>query len=405
MLISVFSHMHENAKNVSTSLSDCLMTNHSTLQDYLQFISYCLSSDSQSVPTCAKRMDWTGLLQFAEKQSIVGVCWQGVRRMDELNTNKPTEDEVLEWMAKASKIAKQNKKVNGVAAKVVAHFQQQGFEACVLKGQGNAQLYPDPLSRTPGDIDIYVHPKGHGEDWTNDEAAVNQVIGYCKGLDASARAVYHHIDIPAVDKVPVEVHYRPTWMNTPAHNRRLQRTLAALLSQAEGTKQVTLPEDAGQIVVPGFRFNVIFQLSHILNHLLHEGVGLRQLIDYYYLLKSHEGKEDEKVWLNKELKSCGLWHVSEAVSWMLIVELGLPEAYLVSPPNERYGKQLMREIIAGGNFGKYDDRLLSGVSHSKLVANLQRLVRDARMMVYYPSECLWEPWFRLWHWMWRKKHN
>lgn len=385
--------------------SDCLITEPSTVQDYLQFLSYSLSPDSQSVPSCAERMDWAGLLQFAEKQSVVGLCWQGVRRMGDLSTNKPTEDDVLEWMAKVSKIAKQNNKVNDVAAKVVAYFQQQGFNACVLKGQGNALLYPDPMSRTPGDIDVFVHPKRHGEDWANDEASVWQVIGFCKGLDASARAVYHHIDIPAVDKVPVEVHYRPTWMNAPAHNKRLQTTLAILLSKEGGSKQVILPEDAGQIVVPGFRFNVIFQLSHILNHLLHEGVGLRQLIDYYYLLRSHECKDVEKAWLNKDLKDCGLWHISGAVSWMLAVELGLPRTSLVTPPNERYGKQLMREMIAGGNFGKYDDRLLSGVSHSKLVANFQRLVRDTRMMVYYPSECIWEPWFRLWHWMWRKKHN
>ena len=381
------------------------MTNHSTVQDYLQFLSYSLYPDSQSVPSCVERIDWTSLLQFAEKQSVVGVCWQGVKLMGKLETNRPSEDDVMDWMVEVSKIAKRNRKVNATAFKVVKDFQQKGFDACVLKGQGNALLYPNPLSRTPGDIDIYVHPKAHGEDWANDEAAVNRVIGYCKGLDASSRAVYHHIDIPAVDKVPVEVHYRPTWMNAPAHNRRLQTTLAILLSKGNGTKQVTLPEDAGQIVVPGFRFNVIFQLSHILNHLLHEGVGLRQLIDYYYLLRSHESKDDEKAWLNKELKDCGLWRISGAVSWMLTVELGLPESCLVSSPNERYGKQLMREMIAGGNFGKYDDRLLSGVSRSKLVANLRRLVRDARMMVYYPSECIWEPWFRLWHWMWRKRHK
>lgn len=381
------------------------MTEPSTVQDYLQFLSYSLSPDSQSVPSCAERMDWAGLLQFAEKQSVVGVYWQGVKLMGELETNRPSEDDVMDWMVEVSKIAKRNRKVNATAVKVVRDFQQKGFKTCVLKGQGNALLYPDPLSRTPGDIDIYVHPKGHGEDWINDEAAVNRVIGYCKGLDASARAVYHHIDIPAVDKVPVEVHYRPTWMNAPAHNRRLQKTLAALLSQAGGTEHVTLPGDVGQIVIPGFRFNVIFQLSHILNHLLHEGVGLRQLIDYYYLLRSHECKENERAWLNKKLKDCGLWRISGAVSWMLSVELGLPQTSLVTPPNELYGKQLMREMMAGGNFGKYDDRLLSGVSHSKLVANIYRLVRDARMVMYYPSECLWEPWFRLWHWMWRKMHN
>lgn len=381
------------------------MTEPSTVQDYLQFLSYSLSPDSQSVPSCAEQMDWMGLLQFAKKQSVVGVCWQGVRRMNELGTNKPTEDDVMDWMVEVSKIAKRNRKVNATAVKVVKDFQQKGFDACVLKGQGNALLYPDPLARTPGDIDVYVHPLKEGGGWMNDEADVKKIIAFCKGLDKPARAVYHHIDIPNVDNVPVEVHYRPTWMNAPAHNRRLQRTLAALLSQAEGTKQVTLPEDAGQIVVPGFRFNVIFQLSHILNHLLHEGVGLRQLIDYYYLLRSHECSADEKVRLNDELNSCGLHRISTAVSWVLANVLGLPERYLITKPNERYGQQLMREIIAGGNFGKFDERLLSGTSHSKLVANVQRLIRDARMVVYYPSECLWEPWFRVRHWVWRKNHN
>lgn len=53
------------------------MTEPSTVQDYLQFLSYSLSPDSQSVPSCAERMDWAGLLQFAEKQSVVGVYWQG----------------------------------------------------------------------------------------------------------------------------------------------------------------------------------------------------------------------------------------------------------------------------------------------------------------------------------------
>ena len=381
------------------------MKESSTVQDFLQFLSYSLSPDSQSVPSCAERIDWIGLLHFAVKQSVVGVCWQGVKRMNELEANRPSEDDVMDWMVEVSKIAKRNRKVNVTAVKVVNDFRNQGFNACVLKGQGNALLYPDPMSRTPGDIDIYVHPRLYGEGWANYEDSMRQIIGYCKSMDASARAVYHHIDIPAVDKVPVEVHYRPTWMNAPTHNKRLQTTLAVLLSKEDGTKQVTLPEDAGQIVVPGFRFNVIFQLSHILNHLLHEGVGLRQLIDYYYLLKSHKFKEEEKARLNKELKDCGLWHVSGAVSWMLSVELGLPKISLVTPPNERYGKQLMREMMAGGNFGKYDDRLLSGVSHSKLVANLRRLVRDVRMMVYYPSECIWEPWFRLWHWIWRKRHK
>lgn len=375
------------------------------MQDYLQFLSYSLYPDSQSVPSCVERIDWTSLLQFAEKQSVVGVCWQGVKLMGELETNRPSEDDVMDWMVEVSKIAKRNRKVNAVAVKVVSGFRQQGFDACVLKGQGNALLYPTPSSRTPGDIDVYLHPQQQGDGWRNDEAAIRKIITFCKRLDKSARAVYHHIDIPAVDEVPVEVHYRATWLNSPVNNRRLQNLLPTLLSHENGTKHVALPEGAGEITIPGFSFNVVFQLSHILNHLLHEGVGLRQLVDYYYLLRSHACSKEDQAWLDTSLKRCGLHQVSAAVSWMLVNVFGLPENYLITTPNERHGQQLMREIMAGGNFGKYDERLLSGTSRSKLVANIQRLVRDARMVVYYPSECLWEPWFRVWHWMWRKKHN
>ena len=374
-------------------------------KEFLLFLSYCLSPDSQALPECAARISWADLLQFAKKQSVVGVYWQGVKRMSGLETNRPSEDDVMDWMVEVSKIAKRNRKVNAVAVKVIKGFRQQGFEACVLQGQGNALLYPDPSSRTSGDIDVYVHPQQQGGRWRNDEAAIRKIITFCKGLDKLARAVYHHIDIPAVDKVPVEVHYRATWLNAPVNNRRLQNLLSTLLSRKDGTKHVALPEEAGDITIPGFSFNVVFQLSHILNHLLHEGVGLRQLVDYYYLLRSHACSKEDQAWLDTSLKRCGLHQISSAVSWVLANVLGLPERYLITKPNERYGQQLMREMIAGGNFGKYDERLLSGTSHSKLVANIQRLVRDVRMLAYYPSECLWEPWFRVWHWVWRKKHN
>lgn len=381
------------------------MNTSSKQNDFLTFLGYCLSPDSQALPECAARICWTDLLQFAKKQSVVGVYWQGVKRMSGLETNRPSEDDVMDWMVEVSKIAKRNRKVNAVAVKVTKGFRQQGFNACVLKGQGNALLYPDPSSRTPGDIDMYVHPQQQGDGWRNDESAIRETITFCKKLDKSARAIYHHIDIPAVEKVPVEVHYRTTWLNSPVNNRRLQKLLPTLQSCEDGTKRVVLPEDAGEITIPGYSFNVVFQLSHILNHLLHEGVGLRQLVDYYYLLRSHACSKEDQVWLDTSLKRCGLHQISSAVSWMLVNVLGLPEKYLITTPNERYGQQLMREMMAGGNFGKYDERLLSGTSRSKLVANIQRLVRDARMVVYYPSECLWEPWFRMWHWMWRKKHN
>lgn len=152
------------------------MNTSSRQNDFLTFLGYCLSPDSQALPECAARICWADLLQFAKKQSVVGVYWQGVKRMSGLETNRPSEDDVMDWMVEVSKIAKRNRKVNAVAVKVVKGFRQQGFDACVLKGQGNALLYPDPSSRIPGDIDVYVHPQQQGGGWRNDETAIRKVI-------------------------------------------------------------------------------------------------------------------------------------------------------------------------------------------------------------------------------------
>ena len=58
------------------------------------------------------------------------------------------------WMAKAQQIRRQNRKVNTVASKLFSMLRKDGLRCCVLKGQGNALMYPNPYSRTPGDIDV-----------------------------------------------------------------------------------------------------------------------------------------------------------------------------------------------------------------------------------------------------------
>jgi hypothetical protein len=71
--------------------------NTSSLQnDFLTFLGYCLSLDSQALRECAAHICWAHLLQFAKKQSVVGVYWQGVKRMSGLEMNRPSEDDVMD---------------------------------------------------------------------------------------------------------------------------------------------------------------------------------------------------------------------------------------------------------------------------------------------------------------------
>ncbi len=405
---------------------------------YLDFLRFSLNEEAQ-VPESVKLIDWDQLLQFAKNQCVPGIYWMGVRRLGHLKENKPTDDHVMRWMAACGKLGKRNSTVTEKSAWVAKNFEKEGFRACLLKGQGLALCYPDPSLRYPGDIDIWVRPRPqsgslnaasqrsnnpsdvqgsnaasqrsnatasrsshssfHFSLFTHrEDADIRTVIAYCRQFVPDAKACYHHIDFLKAGDVPVEVHYRPSWLNNPFHNRRLQRYF---LEHADAQFSNLQPQG---FAAPTWEFNVVFLLSHIANHLLHEGIGLKQVIDYYYLLRSQTERRSIDSY-EQEFRRLGLLPFARQLMWVLCQVLGLDEQLLVARQDERRGRLLLSEMLAGGNFGMHDDRLLSGFYASGLKSNLQRVVRDLRMMRYFPSESLWEPAFRIWHYFWRRKHR
>ena len=103
--------------------------------------------------------------------------------------------------------------------------------------------------------------------------------------------------------------------------------------------------------VPSLRFALVMQMAHIEKHLMDVGIGLRQIMDYYYLLKSDERQTVGDI--SEKFQSFGLNKIAGAVMWILREILGLEDKLLIVPVDEWRGKFLLREIIKGGNFGKY----------------------------------------------------
>lgn len=109
------------------------------------------------------------------------------------------------------------------------------------------------------------------------------------------------------------------------------------------------------------------------------------------------GKEYPEV-----LRHLGLWKFAGAVMYIMKEIFGMKESKLIVPPNEKYGKFVLNDVLEAGNFGRYDKRNRFG--HSKLGHNIQRIYRDIRLMSYFPAEALSEPIFRVWHYFWRKMY-
>lgn len=336
--------------------------------------------------------EWHLLMDMAKKQALMGICKCALEHLPECQW--PPKSIVFEWEAVCHSIERRNHEVNKAAVAVVKWFARKGFRSCILKGQGNALMFPNPLTRTPGDIDIWI------------DGSDRDIINFARDNEIKGHACYHHIEWKAYGNVDIEVHYRPSFMFNPVHNKRLQAWFRQT-SDKQFSNVVDLPDGVGQIAVPDFMFNAVFQLAHLSNHFFHEGIGLRQFVDYYFLLMCNKDVvADEKLRseLNDKLSCFGLYEFAGAVMWVLEKVFNLDRKYMPVCPNESLGKLLMAEILVGGNFGKYDNRALSGVQTTPLRHNMARIYRDLRLCRHFPSECLCEPFFRLWHAGWRYFH-
>ena len=353
------------------------------LQIFFDFLKFSIGF-TKDIPSSLKEADWKELYRIAKKQCLVGVLFDGIKKL-------PTElvgmkkELLLQWMAESQMLEKANGRLNDAAIQVSEWFWKKGFRTCILKGQGNALMYPNPYSRTPGDIDVWV------------EGGDKRVISFVRSISPHEKACYHHIDFPSYKGVEVEVHYRPSFLLCFWHNRMLQKYYERV-KEKQFSHRVMLGEH-GEVAIPTVEFNLIFQLTHIFSHLMNEGIGLRQLLDYYYVLSMLSVNSEMLTSLQQELKELGLWKFAGGIMYIMQEVFGMPASRLIVPPNEKYGKFVLNEVLEAGNFGKHDARNRFG--RSQLGHNLQRVYRDMRLMRYFPAEALCEPLFRIWHFFWR----
>ena len=427
---------------------------------FFDFLHFCIGAVAE-IPASVKDADWKKLYTIAKKQALVGVLFHGIRQLPK--EEAPNADLLMLWMGVAQKIRQQNIRLFMDSAKVCKNFKQEGFRKCILKGQGNALLYPDPYMRTPGDIDIYL------------AGGRNRVMQYINKVCPNQLMRYHHVDFPVM-KTAIEVHFTPSYMFFPVHNRRMQKWFGKVMD-LQCSNIVTLPDGYGEITVPTMSFNVIYILSHLYRHIFTEGIGLRQLLDYYFVIcdfhKVYQNSSNHPVPLSKEgstshpsplsseerdvtalrcseplrskdggpskvspncagwdrqdvsgdtattaspssaaldrvqkeLKHLGLWKFAQAVMFVMKEVFGLSEDRMIAPMDEREGRFLLDEIMQGGNFGQYDTRLGSKENEGKLHRYLRMGLRNLRFVKHYPTEALSEPLFRTWFAVWKKIHG
>lgn len=312
----------------------------------------------------------TSVFVTAQKQAVAALILPVIDNLS-INTVRLPKQLVFEWIGICEKTSAMNLVVNQRCVEITKIFANAGFRTCILKGQGNALLYDNPLARSSGDIDIWV------------DADRETITRFVKERYPDAEDSNLHIEFPIFKDVTVEVHYRPTIARSHKCNQRLQSYYDSWAEECFSNK-VSIGSE--QVSVPVPELNVVMQLSHIMNHFFEEGIGLRQIVDYYYILKK-TGFDRPKI--GNKIDSFGMGKFNRAMMWVLHHELGLEDKYLTAKPDKKRGKLLMDEIIEGGNFGRYDQRRVKELY--KKSPFIYKIARNARFVWLFPMESFISP--------------
>lgn len=347
--------------------------------------------------------EWQYLYELSIQHALAGICYQGVVRLP--SEQRPPADILMDWLWQVQRIREQNLLVDQRCVEAVRRLEADGFDVCVLKGQGNALLYGTLAGcRHPGDVDLWTVPRQ-----TPYNQRRHRVIDYVRSRHPKSKLRYHHIEYPLFDDVEVELHFEPIYLNNPWLNRRLRKWFDQQ-RQRQMLHRVAL---AGvELPVPTREFNVVYQLLHILKHIFEEGIGLRQLMDYYFvLLASDEGVPDAAASAETErlLGSLHLEVLAGAVMYVLQTVMDLPDHLLLCAPRREEGMALLSEIMQAGNFGHYDTRATTDDAGDDWRSQLHRYWRKTRrnivIAMQYPHEGLWEPLFHLYQYWWRRGND
>lgn len=331
---------------------------------------------------CAKPADaqWRWLHAEAVRQSVVGLAFAGLEHVqaasqgadDPGNTTdiiaKPPTDLLMRWAMEEQRLRALNAKFDTEARRLTELFESLGLYSVILKGQGNAMLYPEAAPRTPGDIDIFVE---------GGKCEVLKVLRREGLLDEHDTPSYHHAHMKmGKSGIIIEVHYRPSsGLSTPWRNCRFQRILNEEIRKSQMT-------DKG-FRVPTATFNLLMQLAHIQRHFINSGIGMRQIIDFCYVLENAHNDDVERC--RRLLSGFGMKRVAQAVMWIASEKLGFTFSSHFANPSQRWGEMLLAHIVNDGNFGQFAESEGYTFVHRIAVEQLRKL----RLMPMCPSEVVW----------------
>ena len=355
--------------------------------------------------------EWTEMYAESERQAVTGILLYGIERLkslnDDLNLNQRF---LLQWIGVGQMIEQRNHILDERCLDLLKRLSEYGLQGSILKGQGIAGLYNvdfghnDNLDkkgvlgrlRQSGDIDVYV---GCG---------LRKALEYAESLGLkNVEWDFKHLHLKIWDDTEVEMHYHVEVLLNLWKNRKLQKWFKehqnAIFNANDNldlNSNTDRTNNTNGFVTPTVEFNVFYILLHIYRHFLYEGVGFRQIIDYYFVLKNlNENLNVNESYAYKAVREFGMTRFAKGLMWVMHEALGMPQEWMLWEPDEKEGRYILKQVMRGGNFGHHDERLKH--SGGKLGAVKAILTHNLHLITHYPSDVIWAPVWIVWHKLWK----
>lgn len=256
--------------------------------------------------------DWKRIYQLAEEHTVLGIL------ADAISGNSQKGDDCLgvvkeQLFDDALEIVRRNKHVNEVLARLVAYLENNGIKTILQKGQGLAQLYPNPMMRMSGDIDLLIRES----DFERARVLLKQ-----KAVETDVTRCFRdrHATYD-IDGVEVELHASEF---DSMHDGTYERYGALLNEMWERDERRTYQCEGQTVYLAPATFDVFYTFLHMIKHYYLNGVGMRQLLDFSLALhKLKADREQLNRWaesfsLKKEWDAfCNVWNDKQLLNVIL----------------------------------------------------------------------------------------
>ena len=233
-------------------------------------------------------------------------------------------------------------------AEFAALMKKHGLHYVVFKGVAVARHYPVPYTRTMGDVDFYVP----ASDFNRAVAVIEQELQV--NIEKEDIDKHYSFDYQGIR---FEMHYQIETFGYGKHQRYFNLMIDECISKGADNFSITDAKSESNreevsVLPPTEDLIVVFK--HWFNHLLVEGVGLRQTTDLAVLLVAYRNRIDVAR-LMKVLDGIGYIKAFRAMLAMMKKYFGenwVDSFCVLNSRDEQYADKLMATIMESGNFGR-----------------------------------------------------